>query len=1162
MKSVLITLAVLFCFGTSHAQLTWSSGIPANPDYLNNYVPMENVMYNNDVYEVYDSGVNDLKVARYNSQTGQWSIVQTVNNPGTNVRYRSAIIGDNWFIVVAGLSDTKVYKFNFTAQTLNLCPGTLPWVPDACWVSKNNPGGNEFSLAYTVNSTDVYLSIFDATTETFSGSDYTSLLNSAGADLSSSGVELYLSTNDVYVGVSGAVNRLLKAALTNISSPTYYNSAGTNDGYFRLNGSNLINGFYYLTGDGQSEPYITVQNATNYEGYESQLTDADININTSTTTPNTFYTWQNDHESLEHAAYAFLASPFSTVNNGSNYDKFYVYRKDNGTNNWDSLGPKIEYGIYDVTPNTLRLSLENSHQQHLLTGYASTDGEFYFKVLNNKPSVITASQSISSGMCGGHNNLIYPQLEIEDADNDYIRILSVTSTNGNVQNAYAVAIGTDNSSSPGWSKFAIYGFVQTQGNTQIIVTYTDGWNVFTDTLNSITIVGTAPNIVFDSSISHLCSNENMISLSDYVNYVDQGVFSINGQIIPNGIINGIEYYNSQPSGSLDYKINVDGCIVETGASYNFVLAGTASATTTNATCGGSNGSATATYTAGTSTNFTVEWSTGEITPTINNLNPGAYYYQVTDDNGCHATGFAGVGTVSITATETITNVSCYGLSDGELSIVVSGPTNYQTIWSNGYSTPTIQNLSAGTYWVTIYDLDGDCQVTYNYTVTQPAQLHAAFAELEPACGLTNGAIYGTYSGGAGGYTYNWLNQGQTLPDLNNVGYGFYEVEVTDVNGCIDTFGHQLDNFQALDIKETISSATCNLSNGAVFVNLQADPNGGTTVPLSINWSNGAIGNSNGNLSSGSYTVDVVNTISIIPFTECHAMKTFFVPIKAPIIQPICLVTVDTLTTTNLVVWAPSDYYGIDHYKIYRENSAAGEYSLIDTVDYDNLSVFNDVVASPEHRSWRYRISQVNECGIESPISPAHKTLHLTTFDVQADESVDIFWDDYEGNINAANYHVWRHTDQNDWEDVGTVPVGTTIYNDLPPTGITGLDYYIEMVLQTPCTAEKAQDFNTTRSNKDKGAFKVGEGTGNSNNELGENSFSYQLYPNPFTSNLVVDITQNGIGQDLLVFNTNGQLLKTIRIESAHEVIDLSSLSQGLYYIRIEGSPNNLSIVKN
>lgn len=1162
MKIFTVFTLIILSFGTSYSQLTWSSAIPPNPDYDDAFFPMEAVMYNNDVYQISDS-VGYLEMSKYDSETGQWSSLPFVYNPDNNYNYRTAILNDKLYIFTFGDSKISSFKYDFSTQALTMCPGQLSSFTRSNWDIKHDALTNKIYLGYTNNDTEVHLAMFDPSTEQFTDYNYTTWLNSATNDLSGSDIVMYKEQNNLYIGTGGEYNQLGIVPLSNLSNFQYYNNTDSNDGYIRLNGTPITLGFYYLTGDGQNAPYITVQDEVNYLGYEILMDGADVDINTSTTTPNSFYTLERDHETLELPAYSFLASPFSNPLDGTNSDKFYLYRKDNGTQVWDSLGPKLEFGIFDIAPNYLRISLENSHQSHIAVGYSQLDVDFEFKVLNNRPSIISASQITSASMCIGHNNLIYPQLEIEDADIDFIRILNVSSSNGNVQNMYAVPIGVDNSSSPGLSKFAIYGFVATQGTTDIIVDYTDGFNTFTTTLNSINIVGSAPSIIFDPALSHLCDNEVSINLADYVNFYDNSTFKINGQVIPNSILNGVEWSAIQPSGSFTYDVNVDGCLVSTGGTYNFVNAGTASVTTSPATCGATNGSATVVYTQGTSSVYTVEWSTGETSPTINNLSPGAYYYHVTDDNGCHVTGFGGVETATIDVTESITNASCYGSNDGSIGITVAGPTNYSIIWSNGYSTPTISNLTAGTYWVTVTDLSNSCQVTYNYDVTQPSKVLASFTDAEPTCGASNGNIYGIYSGGSGSYTFEWIGTPQTTADLYNVPYGAYQLVIHDVNGCLDTFNYQLNETQALEIAEVIYPSSCSYNTGAIQLSFTNDPDGGTSVPNSVTWSNGAVGPTIGSLAPGYYTVTVENNETTNPFGACRSMKTFYVPLKAPTTQPICLVTVDSVTQSNLVIWEKVEMFNIDHYNIYRENTVAGDFRLIDTVQFSSESIFNDVVASPIDRSWRYRISQVDACGTESPLSLPHKTLHLNAIENLGNGTYDVLWDDYEGYIDASEYQVWRNSDQNGWELLPTtVPVGTTSFLDTPPAGLTGIDYYVKMVTQTSCSAEKVQDFNTTRSNKEKGNFIAGQGTGDSNNELAEDALEFSVHPNPVADLLTIVTETGAIGRNLHIYGLDGVEHLSSEINEVEMTIDLNQLSSGIYLIRLDNSNQIIRLVKN
>ncbi len=63
--------------------------------------------------------------------------------------------------------------------------------------------------------------------------------------------------------------------------------------------------------------------------------------------------------------------------------------------------------------------------------------------------------------------------------------------------------------------------------------------------------------------------------------------------------------------------------------------------------------------------------------------------------------------------------------------------------------------------------------------------------------------------------------------------------------------------------------------------------------------------------------------------------------------------------------------------MYKETSQSGLYYLIGTTDSDSLSFYHDVYSDPQIRSWRYKISAVDNCGNESNLSDEHKTIHLT-----------------------------------------------------------------------------------------------------------------------------------------------------------------------------------------
>lgn len=1162
MKQFLLILTLIVSsYGWS--QYTWSD-ITYNPDFDNPMGAADVVMLNDKVYQIFDSVGNRIEVATYDNQFQQWKTIAGLNYSLYPNSIQALVKNNNIFFVEKSATAFTMFRVDLTTNTIiQLATTNTYGMLGSNWEFKVSSVTGKMFIAFVNNYSQLLLNEFNTGTNTWTESNITNILNTTTSDISYSNIQLYFSSTNIYVGVSGAIQKMGHAPQTNVAAFQNYNNAGTNDGQLYLNGSALINGSFYFSGNGQNPPIVTVKDAATNVSYEKPYSSTNLNVISGTDLPLSFNISNSDHFMLENSAYVFLMSEFSPQSN-PNYDQFYVYRKDLATNIWDSLGPKIEMNNPFLNTNSARISLENTDQKHLSVFYRSTisNGGGITKVLNQKPNINTSSMNLNTGLCVGQNQ-VYSLLEVYDNDGDQVRITSGYDISGGLSNVVIVPIGFEIVNGIGISKFAIYGNITTGGNSTLTLSMTDGWAFFNDTLPQVNInTVTAPVLAFNAASLVFCNNENLIDLSNYVNYYDQGSFTLNGSVLNGSTINGIALSQTASTGLVTYKTTIDGCIVNASAAYAFAIVGTANVTVVPANCGAADGSATVNYIPGSSTTYTVEWSTGETANQISGLNPGAYYYNIKDQHDCKVTGFASVGTQSITVTPTISNVSCNGANDGSISLTIGGPANYYLYWSNGKSTNAISDLKPGNYWVTVKDLNNNCQVTKSYDIIEPAPIAATFTDYEPDCGVSNGIIYGTYSGGANPYSYAWIGTTQTTPDLMNVPYGLYQVKVTDANNCVDTFSYQINDYQAIDIMDSVVDASCNMSNGAIFVDFVQDPNGGSIFPNSVTWSNGGSNYNNFNLPSSAYTITVASGISGITGNMCFAQKTMHVGTKAPLRQDICVVTVDSATTTNLVIWEKIEPIGISHYNIYREDINAGFFNLIDTVQYSNESQFNDVIASPMDRSWRYKIAAVNTCGVEGPVSIAHKTLHLSSITNSGNGTIDVLWDDYEGPTSASEYVVWRNSDQNGWEAlVPSVAVGTTLFNDATAGGLTGLDYFVEMILAAPCTAQKAQDFNTTRSNKDKGQFVAGDGTGASSNGLSEASIELSIYPNPFTEELNLVISENGINKTLHVWNINGVEVFQTRVDNTSMKLDVSSIAKGMYFVTIDGDEQTYSLVK-
>jgi len=222
---------------------------------------------------------------------------------------------------------------------------------------------------------------------------------------------------------------------------------------------------------------------------------------------------------------------------------------------------------------------------------------------------------------------------------------------------------------------------------------------------------------------------------------------------------------------------------------------------TNIACnGGNNGSMTVAINGGTA-NYSYSWSNGANTPntsattnTINNLIAGTYTVTVTDANGCSTTS-SGTITQPVALTASITaqtNITCNGGNNGSLTVGINGGTaNYDYEWSNNdetlnspSTTNTINNLTAGSYSVTVTDNNG-CSSIDAATITEPQSISISYIVTSTCSGFDTGSIDINVTGGTPNYTYEWSNGAQTQ-NITNLGTGTYTVTVVDANLCSGT----------------------------------------------------------------------------------------------------------------------------------------------------------------------------------------------------------------------------------------------------------------------------------------------------------------------------------------------------------------------------------------
>ena len=272
---------------------------------------------------------------------------------------------------------------------------------------------------------------------------------------------------------------------------------------------------------------------------------------------------------------------------------------------------------------------------------------------------------------------------------------------------------------------------------------------------------------------------------------------------------------------------------------------------------GNDGKLTATASGGTP-GYTFMWSTGATTAMISNLPQGTYTVTVTDANNCQCVTSVTLNDPPQLNCSIAENnpISCFGGSDGSLTGFGNGGTPpYSFSWSTGAVTQTINNLSQGTYTLTVTDANG-CTCVTSHTLTHPPMLTCEVDVIQDvSCfGGTDGILQVIVGGGTPGYTYLW-NTGQTTQTISNLGPGTYTVTVTDANGCICISSATLTEPISVECWIGVDSITC---HGANDGKMTVSPAGGTP-PYSVVWSTGGTGNMITNLGPGTYSVTVTDS---------------------------------------------------------------------------------------------------------------------------------------------------------------------------------------------------------------------------------------------------------------------------------------------------------------
>ena len=174
----------------------------------------------------------------------------------------------------------------------------------------------------------------------------------------------------------------------------------------------------------------------------------------------------------------------------------------------------------------------------------------------------------------------------------------------------------------------------------------------------------------------------------------------------------------------------------------------------------------------------------------------------------------------------IVEADCFG--QGSVTVATSGgiaPLHYD--WSNGDHGPTLDNVGAGTYSVTVTDDNGKFVTIEDIVVTgQDAPISLASSEVEDVLcnGMATGSISLQLQEGTPPFSYDWSNGAHTQ-NLVNVHADEYGVTATDDNGCEFETSFEVTEPDAIEVVATLTPDYCAEGNGTISLDIDGGVGG-------------------------------------------------------------------------------------------------------------------------------------------------------------------------------------------------------------------------------------------------------------------------------------------------------------------------------------------------
>jgi hypothetical protein len=322
-----------------------------------------------------------------------------------------------------------------------------------------------------------------------------------------------------------------------------------------------------------------------------------------------------------------------------------------------------------------------------------------------------------------------------------------------------------------------------------------------------------------------------------------------------------------------------------------------------ANCGQPNGSASLLVAGGTAP-YQVNWpALGSNTFFPSNLASGSYIVDIMDQNGCNLTDTLVIPFVpSPVSNLNFVDPTCFQSGDGSASInITGGAAPYLINWSTGQNQVlNIGNLDEGNYNLVITDSLG-CVLNENFALVDPNQIIATTSSDSSYCGLSNGTgIISNISGGSGALIMAWQFNGSTNDSLFNVPSGNYPVDVSDANGCVETFNAIINDIGMPQVNIAHTDVSCyGGNNGTVNMFIS-----GGAAPFNFLWTQGQTVQNPIDLIAGTHFVTVTDVNGCVFSESVSIIQPDTITLTENLLHPTCSYLANGQITLNVAGGVP------------------------------------------------------------------------------------------------------------------------------------------------------------------------------------------------------------------------------------------------------------------